>query len=125
MHSNRYYGFYSKKTRGMRKKAAAEKTQDANPSNRDDASNTPPARCSQTWAMLIKRVYETDSLSCPKCGSEMAVVSFIDPPQKEVINKILEHCGLRRSPEARPPPDDDGLPHELDYVDFDTFLATF
>ncbi len=27
-----------------------------------------PSRCSQTWAMLIKRVYEIDPLTCPKCG---------------------------------------------------------
>ena len=39
--------------------------------------------------MLIKRVYEVDPLSCPRCGSEMAVVAFIDPPQGEVIEKIL------------------------------------
>ena len=75
--------------------------------------------------MLIKRVYETNPMACPKCGSEMAVVSFIEPPQREVIDKILQHCGLWRSPEARPPPDADGLAHELDYVDMDTFLATF
>ena len=25
----------------------------------------PPPRCEQTWAMLIKRVYEVDPLACP------------------------------------------------------------
>ena len=75
--------------------------------------------------MLIKRVYEADPMVCPKCGGAMAVISFIDPPQREVIDKILEHCGLSRSPAARAPPDPDGLVRELEYVDIDTFLATF
>jgi hypothetical protein len=44
--------------------------------------------------MLIKRVYEVDPLSCPRCGNEMKVVAFIDPPQGDVIEKILRHCPL-------------------------------
>ena len=43
----------------------------------DAASVTAATRCSQTWAMLIKRVYEVDPLCCPECGGEMKVVSFI------------------------------------------------
>ncbi len=87
--------------------------------------------------MLIKRVYELDPLTCPECGGQMAVVAFIEPPQAEVIEKILSHCGLSRSSAARAPPGkagsrvmdgyhrSDDEPHELTYVDIDTFLATF
>ena len=95
--------------------------------------------------MLIKRVYEIDPLTCPKCGQGMKVVSFIDPPQAEVIEKILRHCGLWQEPACRAPPDTAGLvqgldfcfstkqnshsepdqAQELTYVDIDTFLATF
>ena len=39
--------------------------------------------------MLIKRVYELDPMVCPECGSQMAVVAFIEPPQRDVIEKIL------------------------------------
>ena len=42
---------------------------------------------------LIKQVYETDPLSCPKCGSEMKLIAFIQPDQGAVIEKILRHCG--------------------------------
>jgi hypothetical protein len=28
------------------------------------------------WAALIKQVYETDPLLCPKCGGEMKIISF-------------------------------------------------
>jgi len=100
--------------------------------------------------MLIKRVYEVDPLSCPRCGSEMAVVAFIDPPQGEVIEKILRGHqsgamvdGLWQASAPRPPPDAEGLVHDLDgcfsdsqtgscdqageltFVDMDTFPATF
>jgi len=137
-HLIRYYGHYSNKSRGMRKKAAAEQAEKAGkPSGGDDASEAAPSRCTKTWAMLIKRVYESDPLTCPRCGSEMAVVAFIDPPQGEVIEKILRHCGLWRGSAPRPPPDVAGVVHDLDgcfsgsqpgeltFVDMDTFEATF
>ena len=97
----------------------------------------------ETWAMLIKRVYEVDPLFCPRCGSEMAIVAFFDPPQGEVIEKILRHSGLWRASALRPSPDVEGLVHDLDgrfsdtptgssdqageltFVDMDTILATF
>ena len=141
-HLIRYYGFYSNKSRGIRKKAAAS----AESSAAEDASVAAANRCSQTWAMLIKRVYEVDPLCCPECGGEMKVVSFIEPPQTDVIEDILKHCGLWQSSSPRAPPDVEGLVLELDaaysansigspdqadttqeltYVDIDTFLASF
>jgi hypothetical protein len=53
----------------------------------------------KTWAMLIKRVYEIDPLACPRCGGQMKVVAFIEPPQREVIEKILrghQSAAIRR-----------------------------
>ena len=32
------------------------------------------------WSYFIRKVYETDPLSCPKCQSEMRIISFIDQP---------------------------------------------
>ena len=78
----------------MRRKAAqATGSVDESPSTvgADEASLN---RSSQSWAMLIKRVYEVDPLSCPECGGQMAVVAFIEPPQADVIEQILQHCGL-------------------------------
>ena len=83
---------------------------------------------------------------CSQCGGEMKIVSFIDPPQNGVIERILQHCGLWQASAPRAPPDVDGLVLELDaaysdstigspdqvdqsqeltYVDIDTFLASF
>ncbi len=72
--------------------------------------------------MLIKRVYEVDPLCCPECGGQMKVVSFIEPPQADVIEEILMHCGLWQARAARGPPEVDQVDHlvlELDasYMD--------
>ena len=76
----------------------------------------------------------------------MQVVSFIEPPQADVIEEILKHCGLWQSRPPGAPPDVDDLFLELDaaysdssvdspdqadqsqeltYVDIDTFLESF
>ena len=138
-HLVRYYGWYSNKSRGMRKKAAAEAAGES-----PAAEGASPGRSSQSWAMLIKRVYEVDPLSCPECGSQMRVVAFIEPPQRDVIEEFLRGHqsgamvgGLWRSSKARAPPtgsQGDGLAsakdpnsetHDLTFVDMDTFLANF
>ena len=76
----------------------------------------------------------------------MKVVAFIEPPQSDVIEEILQHCGLWHSSAPRAPPESEDLvleldaaytdssigspdaaeqPQELTYVDINTFLATF
>lgn len=65
-----------------------------------------------SWAALIKCVYEAmhwacrsvDPLKCPRCGSQMKIVSFIEKHQSEVIEKILRHCNLWKDPLVWPPP---------------------
>ena len=52
-----------------------------------------PTRYSQTWAMLIKRVYEIDPLKCARCGGEMKVVAFIEPPQGALIERYCVTAG--------------------------------
>jgi hypothetical protein len=134
-HLIRYYGWYSNKARGMRRKQAEA----AATALGEPAAPAPPrSRASQTWAMLIKRVFEFDPLVCPKCGGTMKVVAFIEPPQGEVIEKILKHCGLWCPAASRAPPAGDLRVHDPDgdsaasdesrertYVDLDTFEATF
>jgi hypothetical protein len=92
-HLIRYYGWYSNKSRGTRRKAAeAEAAEQAGAASTSETSEAPaPSRCSQTWVMLIKRVYEIDPLTCAQCGGQMKVVAFIEPPQGDVIEKILRH----------------------------------
>jgi len=143
-HLIRYYGWYSNKSRGLRKKAVVVASAEA-PAELP-AAQAASQRSSQAWAMLIQRVYEVDPLCCPECGGQMKVVSFIEPPQTDVIEAILKHCGLWESRSPRGPPDVHELvleldatysghsfdapteadeSHELTYVEIDTFLASF
>jgi hypothetical protein len=60
----------------------------------------------------------------------MKVIAFIEPPQADVIEKILRHCGLWNPPPARGPPvgdpsvHDPDQPPELTYVDIHTFESS-
>lgn len=105
-HLIRYYGWNSNKARGMRRKdAEAAAAEPLAGSSSTEAPEAPAhSRASQTWAMLIKRVYEIDPLACPQCGGQMKVVAFIEPPQTDVIEKILRHCGLWCPSSPRAPP---------------------
>jgi hypothetical protein len=117
-HLIHYYGWYSNKSRGLRARAAAEcgrglsaasASADPAPAVASAAAmeeELSRAEARRRWAALIKRVYEVDPLRCPKCGGEMRVIAFIERRQRDVIRKILEHCGLWEEPRApaRTPP---------------------
>ena len=45
-----------------------------------------------SWARLIKKVYEADPLTCPRCGRPMKIISLIENPA--VIEGILRHLKL-------------------------------
>lgn len=32
----------------------------------------------KSWARLIKKIYKVDPLTCPKCGSDMRIIVFIE-----------------------------------------------
>jgi Putative transposase len=100
-HLIRYYGFYSNKSRGLRTQGQAQ----AAPAAAPNSASAPSAKqARKRWAALIKQVYEVDPLLCPKCGAEMKVIAFIEQHQREVIEKILRHCGLWAEAPARAPP---------------------
>jgi hypothetical protein len=93
----RYYGFYFNKSRGLRGQAQAP----------PGAANVPTPSAKEArkgWAALIKQVYETDPLVCPKCGGQMKIISVIERHQSKVIEKILRHCELWQEAPARAPP---------------------
>jgi hypothetical protein len=51
----------------------------------------------------------------------MKIVSFISPTRRQVIEKILTHCGLADQPSRAPPPEPDPAPlryvSDLEFVD--------
>ncbi|WP_321493336.1 transposase [uncultured Desulfobacter sp.] len=83
----RYYGYYSNKSRGMRKKA---ETDDDIPAVIPNEMSSKESR--QNWARLIQKIYEVDPLICPKCWGQMHIISFIE--ELDIIEKILRHLGL-------------------------------
>jgi len=82
-----YYGWYSNRTRGERKK-------------RIEAEQGEGPCCTVVkqrltlghWRRFIKLIYEVDPEICPNCEVEMRVVSCLNDP--DVIFKILAHTKL-------------------------------
>jgi len=102
-HLIHYFGWYSNKERGMRKKRAPV----IHETMRDEEGAGDGAfikKRKMSWSALIRKVYEVDPLRCPDCGGEMKVISFIDKCQADVVEKILRHCGLWKDAASRPPP---------------------
>jgi hypothetical protein len=100
----RYYGYYSNKSRGMRKKGDS-------PSPENSEANTAPTiiesdlsrkKFKKNWARLIQKVYFVDPLSCPKCSGNMRIISFIE--DDAIIKKILMHLNLWHPQNHDPPP---------------------
>ncbi len=85
----RYYGFWSCRTRGERRKSA--------PAPQPDTE--PPAKPNSTWARCIKQVYEINPLECPACNGTMRIIAFVQNPLE--IKKIMSSLGL---PDFRAPP---------------------
>ncbi len=56
---------------------------------------------SKGWAEMIRKVYEVDPLTCPKCGGKMRVIAFLT--DYAVVDKIINHLKLTFVAE-RPPP---------------------
>ena len=77
------------------------------------AANGQSGGSGSSWAALVKRVFEVDPLECPKCGSEMKVIAFIERCQRDVVEKILRHGGLWEGP-LRTLPTTRGPPHTAD-----------
>jgi hypothetical protein len=94
MQSDRYYGFYSNRSRGLRKKSGID---DQVPALID--SDISPQAFRKNWARLIQKIYNVNPLLCAKCSGSKRIISFID--DAEIIKKILKHldlCDVKRKP---------------------------
>jgi len=92
-----HYGIYSNRSQHKPRKDSIfpEATQNEEP------PSISGSKLRRRWANLIRRVYQTDPLICPKCGSKMRILSFITQPG--VINEILEHLKNRPTQTRAPP----------------------
>ena len=106
----RYYGYYSCRARGERKKQAPVKDEDAI-EELPELEQQP----SSYWARCIKLVYEVDPLECPKCKAQMRIVAFVQDPLE--ITQIKNSLKL---PDFRAPPPIPKAPRIIDEMQFDT-----
>jgi len=95
----RYYGWYSNKSRGLRKK---DKSASSAISHADEDLTAYQKKCRSAWARLIRKIYEVDPLLCPRCKHPMKIVAFIE--EDSTIQKILKHLGLWETRSHSPPP---------------------
>ena len=98
-----YYAWYSNVSRGRRRKGRDPELE-THAANEEFDGLSPAERQARrrAWARLIKLVYETDPLECPRCGATMRVLSVITRPQ--MIDKILDHLASRGIEPGRGPP---------------------
>ena len=106
----------------MRKEAEVEASAESHQARGENIAPAVAAtRCSQTWAILIKRVYEVAPLSCPHCGLWRASAPRAPPDVEDLVLDL----DASYSDSFIGSPEQAGQSQELTYVDTDTLLATF
>jgi hypothetical protein len=92
----RYYGLYGNAHRGKVRKAQMDK----HPFILiEEESPRVPRR---GWAEMIRKVFEVDPLTCPKCQSQMRIIAFLT--DYAVVDRIIAHLKLTFVAERPPPP---------------------
>jgi len=107
----RYYGEYSCRKRGAKKKQA--KAQQDLVQQEAFTEQEPKKRASITWAQCIKKIYEVDPLECPRCKEQMRIVAFLQDPVE--IKKIMDSLGIPDYT-APPPLAKEYIQPESDYI---------
>ena len=95
----RYYGWYSNKSRGLRKK---DKPVSPTISPAHEDLTHYQKKCRSAWARLIRKIYEVEPLVCPQCQHTMRIIAFIG--SDAIIQKILKRLGLWETRSHSPPP---------------------
>ena len=91
----RYYGLYANAHRGKVRKASRV------PVALGMIEEELPRVPSNSWAEMIRKVYEVDPLICPRCGGTMKVVAFLT--EYGVVDRIIRHLELTFVAEKPPP----------------------
>ncbi|MGB6866179.1 MAG: transposase, partial [Candidatus Aminicenantaceae bacterium] len=92
----RYFGLYANAHRGKVRKGQPDKHPFIIV---EEESPRIPRR---GWAEMIRKVYEVNPLTCPKCQGEMRIIAFIT--DYAVVDRIIHHLKLTFVAERPPPP---------------------
>ncbi len=100
----RYYGCYASRSRGMRRRQAAGSAAVAEPVAITDPADWSLRAARSRWAALLRRSFEVDPLTCPRCAALLRSVAVSTDPA--VITRILVHRARGGEParQARSPP---------------------
>ena len=93
----RFYGAYSPRSRGKRRKESA--ADQLSPTPLSTLEPIPKRAASRSWARLIKKIYEVDPLICPKCGGQMKIKAFVTDPKE--VSRLMQSLMI---PNFHPPP---------------------
>lgn len=114
VHQTRYHGIFAPRARGRAALTGTKSTPRTCPSGTASQAaadlpsemNAPPPNPDRPlrlpWTDLLRRVYELDLRSCPRCGASTRVVAYLTDPA--VTQEILVHLGLPALPPPRGPP---------------------
>jgi len=81
--TTRYFGYYSNRSRGKRKLDCGDREIAGG-----ERESRAPIHWRRKWSELLRLVFEV-SLACPRCGSEMKIISFVT--ERKPIVRILTH----------------------------------
>ena len=105
--SVRYYGWYSNKSRGLRRRTAEPVAAEL-PTATEVPPSPLPRRRRVRWRELIQQVWGADPLRCPLCPGLLRPIEWIETPAD--IRAFLEPLGLFEQttgpPTQAPPPTD-------------------
>lgn len=111
----RYHGVLAPRARLRPQVVAQARRPTEAPPAHEAPSPPPPTRPGRymSWADLLKRVFEIDVLSCPRCGGRMKIVATLT--DRSVVAAFLRSLGVstevpRFIPARSPPAADEFLP---------------
>lgn len=100
----RYYGAYSVRRRSAWRKSGVRAGREADPDGDDQPREDVPERVRarrRRWAELLRRIWDVDIETCPRCGGNMAILAFtMDPAAIDAALRGLRDQG--REPRAGP-----------------------
>ena len=92
----RYFGLYANAHRGKMRKRQPDK----HPFIIVEEERARIPR--RGWAEMIRKVYEINPLTCPRCGGQMCIIAFLT--DYAVVDRIINHLKLTFMAERPPPP---------------------
>lgn len=97
----RYSGWYASRTRGIRPQHSGAGGEDPRPVVVIAPAALSHQEARRRWAELLRRIFEVDPLTGPRCGAPMRIISSIT--DQRVIARILAHLWNRKAERAAQP----------------------